>query len=42
MRGLFGKIALFTLQKDGRDTYCTSNERYEWSLSIDVFDFEKK
>ena len=42
MRGLFGKIALFTLQNEGRDMYCTSNERYECSLSIDVFDFEKK
>ena len=42
MRGLFGKIALSTLQKDERGMYRTSNERYECSLSIDVFDFEKK
>ena len=42
MRGLFGKIALFTLQKDGRDMYCISNERYACSLSIDAFDFEKR
>ena len=41
MRDLFGKIALFSLQKDRRDMYCTSNERYECSLSTDVFDFDK-
>ena len=42
MRGLFGKRALFTSQEGGRNMYCTSNERCECSLSIDVFHFEKK
>ena len=42
MRGLFGKRAIFTLQKSGRNMYCTSNIRCECSLSIDVSNFVRK
>ena len=42
MRGLSGKRALFTTQRGGWDMYCTSNERYECRLSIDVSNFENK
>ena len=42
MRGLSGKRALFTSQKGGKDMYCTSNERYECCLSIDLSNLEKK